>query len=373
MSAPNAGSLRRGASPDPFVREVHSLVRDLLVPQMRRYWVDFLFTIAVCYAALATYLARGEWSAGALVALIISGLAMYRAIAFTHEIAHRRASKFKAFAIAWNALCGVPFLVPSFLYGDHQGHHAAHEYGTPNDPEYLVLGGRSRTRMLLFLLLACVYPILFALRFLMLTPLAVISRRIDVLTWTYASSLYVMNETYRRNYDARAASAARWMQEAACSAWAWACVGLYAAGKLPASAPLDIYGVFLFWIGINQIRTLAAHRYANDGAAMSHVDQLLDSNTYPYGRILPELWAPLGLRYHALHHLMPALPYHAMAEAHGRLAARLPAGSPYHQTIRPGLGTALAAMFGSIEDSRRADRGRENAPGRSASVPSMKV
>jgi len=361
------------SAPDPFVREVHGIVRDLLVPDMRRYWVDFLITIAVCYAALATSLTSGNWSAGALAALVVSGLAMYRAIAFTHEIAHRRTGRFGTFAIAWNALCGVPFLVPSFLYGDHQGHHAAHEYGTPNDPEYLLLGGHSRPRMLLFLLLASVYPVLFAVRFLILTPLALMSRRIDRFTWTYTSSLYVMNEAYRRDYDARAQSASRWAQEVACSAWAWMCAALYASGRLPASAPLAIYSVFLFWIVINQVRTLTAHRYANDGASMSYLDQLLDSNTYPNGRILPELWAPLGLRYLALHHLMPSLPYHAMAEAHARLASRLPARSPYHQTIRPGLGTALIAMFASNESSDRAVRGRDDAPGRSASVPSTKV
>ena len=187
---------------------------------MRRYWLDFLITIGVCYAALALYLTGDHWSAGTFAAFVVSGLAMYRAIAFTHEIAHRRASSFRTFAIAWNTLCGVPFLVPSFLYGDHQGHHAAHEYGTRNDPEYLLRGGRSRPRMSLFLLLACVYPLLFAARFLILTPLALVSRRIDRFTWTYASSLYVMNEAYRRDYDARAVSASRWTQEIACAGWA---------------------------------------------------------------------------------------------------------------------------------------------------------
>ncbi len=39
---------------------------------------------------------------------------------------------------------------------------------------------------------------------------------------------------------------------------------------------------------------------------------------------------PVGLRYHALHHLFPFLPYHNLGKAHARLIARLPAGSPYH-------------------------------------------
>ena len=33
---------------------------------------------------------------------------------------------------------------------------------------------------------------------------------------------------------------------------------------------------------------------------------------------------------HALHHLFPMIPFHNMPEAHRRISAALPAGSPYH-------------------------------------------
>ena len=57
-----------------------------------------------------------------------------------------------------------------------------------------------------------------------------------------------------------------------------------------------MYLVVLLWVMVNQVRTLAAHRYATDADRPgSYVDQLLDTNTFPNGTWLPELWAPVGL------------------------------------------------------------------------------
>ena len=329
--------------PDPssrFVREAHAIVRDLMTPHPARYWMDLVATSCVMYGALAAVLLASA-PAVTLVAMVVASLAMYRAIVFTHEIAHRTAS-FRGFALAWNLVCGIPLLLPSFLYGDHKGHHVNHLYGTWADPEYLVEGSRSPLRRTAFLLLALVYPVLPLIRFLVLTPLASVSRRIDRVVWTWGSSLYLMNESYRREFDRSATSASRWAQELAAAAWAWTLVWLVGTGTLPLPLVGRLYVVSAAWMLLNQLRTLAAHRYGNDtGATISYLEQVLDSNTFPRGRVLPNLWAPLGLRYHALHHLMPSLPYHAMGEAHRRLFSALPQGSPYHQTVRPGLLSAL--------------------------------
>ena len=64
-----------------------------------------------------------------------------------------------------------------------------------------------------------------------------------------------------------------------------------------------------------------------------------------------ELFFPLGLRYHALHHLFPALPYHNLGRAHRRLVAQLPAGSPYHKTVFPTYWSALRALFADARAS----------------------
>src|SRR5206468_1818458 len=114
------------------------------------------------------------------------------------------------------------------------------------------------------------------------------------------------------------------LQEAAACAVVWSSVGLWWIGRLPAS-------VFLCWVvasaaasGINAVRTLAAHRYDRESGQLSMTEQLLDSCTIGSadrlfsgagGRIADcgrVLVAPLGLRYHALHHWIPSLPYHSL-------------------------------------------------------------
>ena len=88
---------------------------------------------------------------------------------------------------------------------------------------------------------------------------------------------------------------------------------------------------------LNQVRTLVAHLWENDGEPMSVTEQYLDSVNVPPPGTLPALWAPVGLRYHALHHLLPGLPYHALGEAHRRLKASLEPGSVYFDANYRGL------------------------------------
>ena len=330
-------------------RDAH-VVRDLLVRRRPRYWMDFLITITIAYAAFADYLSRRHGRPAAA-----AGDRRIRDVPGGGVYARDRApsrGRVPAVQAVWNLLCGIPFLMPSFMYGDHKDHHASRVYGTWADPEYIVRTPGQRSRIAIFLLLPVVYPLVMAVRFLLLTPLALVSRRMDRIVWTSASSLYIMNESYRRDYDGAAAARSRWLQEVACSAWAWSIAGLAVAGYIGWPTLAQTYLLFLFWIGVNQVRTLVAHRYASDAdAPVSYLDQLLDTNTFPHGKWLPELWAPVGLRYHALHHLLPMLPYHAAREAHIRLMRRLPAGSPYHQTVRAGLWPALLSTLVGREHS----------------------
>ncbi|MEN9718416.1 MAG: hypothetical protein RIQ99_1294, partial [Pseudomonadota bacterium] len=88
---------------------------------------------------------------------------------------------------------------------------------------------------------------------------------------------------------------------------------------------------------LNQIRTLVAHLWINDGEAMTVTGQYLDSVNVPPPALLAPIWAPVGLRYHALHHLLPSMPYHSLGEAHRRLLAELGGTSTYGQANYTGL------------------------------------
>jgi fatty acid desaturase len=77
--------------------------------------------------------------------------------------------------------------------------------------------------------------------------------------------------------------------------------------------------------------------------------------------MLPMLWAPVGLRYHGLHHLLPNLPYHSLGRAHRRLLQRLPAESPYRATVHRRISDVLARMFRNQAQARRT--AKASAPG----------
>jgi fatty acid desaturase len=89
---------------------------------------------------------------------------------------------------------------------------------------------------------------------------------------------------------------------------------------------------------------LGAHHYASTGAPLDRGGQLLDSIDTP-GALWTALWAPVGLRYHALHHYFPGIPYHNLGTAYRRLISNLPGESAYQELTSPSLPASLGRLY----------------------------
>lgn len=286
----------------PRADHVASIVemRRLIEPCFQRrpwiYYTDLFLTVTIGYGCAATYLAYGLASPLGIAAFAIAGLALFRAGTFIHEIAHLGHGTMRGFKVTWNLLCGIPMLMPSFLYDCHIDHHNVRHYGTRDDGEYLPLGsGTWRHLLLVYWPQVLVLPALAVVRFAIIGPLSFL--RPSWRRWTLErASSYVINPWYRRELPPAAPRGWWAALDLATSLRVWAMFAVVLLGLYPPMRLALLYLMGVYVIGLNYTRNMTAHHYRNEGEPMGYADQLDDSITIAGHPLWTELLFPLGLR-----------------------------------------------------------------------------
>ena len=332
-------------SEDFPLQEARALVAHLMKPNPIIYWVDLLANAILGWGGFYLVIVTPTFTALNIAAFIVSAFSLYRVAIFTHELVHLKKGSFKIFIAYWNLIAGFPLLIPSFTYqGVHSDHHRRDTYGTKEDGEYLPFGAEQHWKIVVYVFLSLVLPLLFLVRFLILTPLSWFNKTIANYAWQRASSLTI-DLDYRRPPPSKLDGEHWRLQELCTTFYVWTVAVLIYLDILPLKAAFVWYFVTLVVFTMNSLRTLGAHAYRNPGdVKMTVADQFLDSIDVT-GGILSPFWAPVGLRFHATHHLFPQMPYHSLGTAHDLLVKELANNELYLSATRRNLWHALNTLW----------------------------
>jgi fatty acid desaturase len=319
------------AQPCPTdLQSMHTIVRDLFHEDRGRYARDFCRDAALGWGAFLLPLCIAlPWPIH-LLCLVVAIRGFYGLLSFLHEFAHRRGGA--GLVTAWTVLFGTPFLVHGFMYLDiHKHHHSPRGYATDGDGEYVTLTERPRTYLLALILWNLALPILGVVRFGSLVPIGIFSARFRAYVHRNLS-MAGMKFQLERPGPASVEEAADWRRHELMSmAFCWITAGGMALGWIPLEAAAQWYVVFTGVATSNAVRGIAAHRYAvhSDGSQVPLLRQLGDSLNVTGRSIATWFFCPNGIQYHALHHALPGIPYHALTAAHERIMRDLPAEADY--------------------------------------------
>lgn len=306
--------------------QAHRLLADLRQPKPLIYFLDAGISAILGWGMLGIVLSgQVNWWLSVL-AFVVAAFALFRVLAFIHELVHQRQMKW--FRLCWHVVGGIPLLVPLLLYLPiHHDHHDTKTYGTVKDGEYDQFAGRFCTMAARLLLINALLPVALLVRFGLLTPLAALipALRSRVIPRFVHLAL-------RIPFEAPPISQ-RWRTETLVYEWLCAAFALMLLTVLCVGFwfEVGVWCVLLAAIGVlNTVRAICAtHLYDERSGGRDLIGQLQDSINVDSGHPMVWLMCPVGLQYHALHHLAPQLPYHSLPEAHQRLLHAFPPDSGY--------------------------------------------
>ncbi len=296
------------------------------------YWLDLLLSSALAWALFVVSYRLPFGSPLYILSSVADMFVFLRVGYFMHELAHRSERELPGFSAVWNLLVGIPILLPSMMMMAHMDHHRTSAYGTAQDPEYAPIAGWTRTRMVQSVLGFGMVPLLLPLRFGLLGPLSVLHPQLRDHVVRKFSTVDI-NANYNRPAPG-AQQRGTWLwQEIACTAFTWGALLATGLGWLGLYIHVHRFVIMSGSLMLNQWRTIVIHRYAGNGEPMLGSAQVHDSVTFGGHALLTGIIAPLGSRYHALHHELPTVPYHALPAIHRQLLE----DEHYRSTLSPGV------------------------------------
>ncbi len=336
-----------------WLKDARALVGDLYQRRPAVYWTDFLLSISGAWGLAVAYFLAPAWSAVQLVAFGLSATLFLRAGTFMHELIHMPRGQAAWFGRVWNLMLGIPLLMPWILYWNHADHHSVRRFGTPADGEYLPLASSPLRETFKYLSQVPLLPLIMLIRFGVVGPLSFLHPRLREWVLTAASAA-VVNPYYRRRFP-RQDERHLVIVEAWCFLYLCMIAAFMRTGWIAGAHLLKGYLLLTFALALNWVRTMAAHGFGNRGGRMTYIEQMSDSINITGQSWLTAFLFPVGLRYHALHHLFPALPYHNLAEAHRRLTEHLPPDAPYHATGRTNFLAVVSELWRGARRTARED------------------
>lgn len=314
-----------------------AMPREFLKPDPKLYFIDLILTTTIASSATlaSAFVPFMSWT---YIALILVGLiATYRATFFIHETVHA-GKHIKYYNICYNLLHGYVYKFPTYIYEPHLRHHQPDAFGTFKDPEYERIGGQPvwLNYIIVPLIIALLAPFIILIRWSVI-PLFLPFIGKKGRSFIYdRTSTFIINAQFRRGEPNDIERKEWYVQDGFCMLYSLILIGLVAFGFLPLQLIASMYIILALGNGLNVIRGNLEHRYYSEMNQITHKQMILDSVTLPHNLLTMVLF-PVGLGYHALHHMFGQIPYHNLDKAHDWLMTNLPPNHPYRATLIPNL------------------------------------
>lgn len=257
------------------------------------YFLDFLFSFSafLLFFSLLCFVFYTTNIFYSIPVLLITAVFMYRAGAFTHELCHQNYSReLQPFKLLWNYTMGIIISQHSIrFYKTHTLHHTTGIFGTPKDPQYVLIN----SSLWLKLKVLFIAPLLFPLYNFIICFLSFLG----IFSSPFHSFLYpsYINYSFKEAADIRLMESFSFFFH------------LFFLSLFPSTYFLFLLTIIISWY-LSALRIPLEHNLKTHKEVTEYEDQIKDS--YTHYHFLYVLLQPLGLRYHMSHHMFPKVPYH---------------------------------------------------------------